>query len=77
MSRGQSRAWEERRCNSLLVLRRVCWPLGRGFYFQIEPDFHLLAQRVDSIVQCCGLNYSRDGFRSDGRPLTNPFAPSA
>jgi hypothetical protein len=23
-----------------------CWPLGRGFYPRIEPDFHLLAQLV-------------------------------
>jgi hypothetical protein len=27
-----------------LILRPVCWPLSRGFYFKIEPDFHLLSQ---------------------------------
>src|SRR5712675_1910280 len=25
--------WEERGCKFFLILRRVCWPLGRGSYF--------------------------------------------
>ena len=37
---------EERRCNVFAFLSASCWPLGRGFYSRIEPDFHLLVQLV-------------------------------
>jgi hypothetical protein len=46
LSRGQElswRAWEERGCRVFVILRRVFWPLGPRFLFDIEPDFHLLS----------------------------------
>jgi hypothetical protein len=67
LSRGQKlsrRASEERGCKFFLILRRVCWPLGRGSYIQIEPDFHLLvqpfraAQKIEFVYSCQSRNLS-------------------
>ena len=47
LARGKTssrRAQEERRCKTLQFFSTSCWPLGRGFYPRIEPDFHLLVQ---------------------------------
>ena len=35
---------EERGCKLFEFFSAWCWPLGRGSYSRIEPDFHLLAQ---------------------------------
>src|SRR5215469_6486560 len=35
---------EERGCKLFEFFSAWCWPLGRGSYSRIEPDFHWLAQ---------------------------------
>jgi hypothetical protein len=47
--------------DSFLIPRRACWPLGRGSYFSIEPDFHLLAQpsgcqKIEFVFSCQSRN---------------------